>query len=203
MGNKWKDLIYIFSYGDTTFDLMTSGACFPYPANTNIDSDSESNSDGRSESLTLSTSDGRSESLTLSTGCYNVRRPYFRSHYGDHEYLTLKPTETRVRKAGGRGGGDVFLTLGWMIERNQDGFHRATAYVCALNLSTEPVSMWLIFDYLLMTEDGRLAQRGLPEYSTSYGNEFYDHFCTLASCNFGSQCEGNKSHLKPSGGYQT
>ena len=45
--------------------------------------------------------------------------------------------------------GDFFLPLGWLVETDKNGSMFATRYVCMLNISTKPLSLWLMFDYLI------------------------------------------------------
>ena len=58
--------------------------------------------------------------------------------------------------------GDVFLALGWLAEQVGASPRLVTRYVCALNLSTNPVSFWLIHDYLRRNDDERLESVDLP-----------------------------------------
>ncbi|KAL8651130.1 MAG: hypothetical protein Q9210_003431 [Variospora velana] len=43
---------------------------------------------------------------------------------------------------------DFFLPLGWLVEHGQDGLYCPTRYVCLLNISTQPMSIWLMYDYV-------------------------------------------------------
>ncbi|KAI4179889.1 MAG: hypothetical protein LQ346_007096 [Caloplaca aetnensis] len=52
----------------------------------------------------------------------------------------------------------VFVALGWLRERDlpsksEGGGMQTTYYVVLLNLSTDPVSVWLMFDYHLQADD--------------------------------------------------
>ncbi|KAL8750950.1 MAG: hypothetical protein Q9184_006236 [Pyrenodesmia sp. 2 TL-2023] len=50
----------------------------------------------------------------------------------------------------------VFVALGWLREKDMGAEERmqTTYYVVLLNLSTNPVSVWLLFDYHLEEDDG-------------------------------------------------
>lgn len=52
---------------------------------------------------------------------------------------------------------DYFLALGWLVEQG-----KVTRYVCALNLSTNPVSFWLVYDYLQRGDDEHLHVLDIP-----------------------------------------
>ena len=86
------------------------------------------------------------------------------------------------------GGGDVFVPLGWLVERHQgSGFRRATLYVCCINLSTDPVSFWLIYDYRFpygMWKSTVKRTRGEegPDPQTSYKDSNCNHCCEDSSC---------------------
>ncbi|KAL8901820.1 MAG: hypothetical protein Q9207_005012 [Kuettlingeria erythrocarpa] len=43
---------------------------------------------------------------------------------------------------------DFFLPLGWLVEHGKDGMYCPTRYVCLLNISTQPMSIWLMYDYV-------------------------------------------------------
>lgn len=68
------------------------------------------------------------------------------------------------------GQADIFLPLGYLIEPDHDGeTGRITNYVWALNISTEPKSLWLIFDYMTGDGAGEEAQVTLDDlYSNIY-----------------------------------
>ncbi|KAL8906334.1 MAG: hypothetical protein Q9207_002109 [Kuettlingeria erythrocarpa] len=76
-----------------------------------------------------------------------------------------------------RVSGDHFLPLGGFIERaNDKGEKRSINYFWALNISTDPVSLWLVFDYVMDSYRGHdttieLSQIYLNEYNveTNYG----------------------------------
>ncbi|KAL8900521.1 MAG: hypothetical protein Q9207_005657 [Kuettlingeria erythrocarpa] len=77
--------------------------------------------------------------------------------------------------------GDFFLPLGSLIEAAADnkGEKRATNYCWALNISTDPASLWLVFDYVLDSYRGHdttvdLSQIYLNEYNelTNYAYAF-------------------------------
>ena len=59
--------------------------------------------------------------------------------------------------------GDNFLQLGWLAEKkNNDGPEQMTRYIVALNLSTNPLSMWLIYDYRQPDALGHLHTANVP-----------------------------------------
>lgn len=80
------------------------------------------------------------------------------------------------------------MPLGWLVERHQgSGFHQATLYVCCINLSTDPVSLWLIYDYRFpygMWKSPVLVTRGEegPDPQTSYKDPNCNHCCEDSSC---------------------
>ncbi|KAL9030709.1 MAG: hypothetical protein Q9196_001207 [Gyalolechia fulgens] len=47
---------------------------------------------------------------------------------------------------------DFFLPLGWLVEHGKDGLYCPTRYVCLLNISTQPMSIWLVYDYVVRNE---------------------------------------------------
>ena len=57
---------------------------------------------------------------------------------------------------------DIFLQLGWLVEKSKDGPEQMTRYVVALNLSTNPFSMWLIYDYRQPDDMGHLYTAKVP-----------------------------------------
>ncbi|KAL8840304.1 MAG: hypothetical protein Q9170_001388 [Blastenia crenularia] len=70
--------------------------------------------------------------------------------------------------------GDFFLPLGNVVEVSGVGRHeRLTNYVWALNISTDPVSLWLVFDYQINMPDGGVGEVGLREIYRNRYNE--DH----------------------------
>ncbi|KAL9014042.1 MAG: hypothetical protein Q9173_001292 [Seirophora scorigena] len=75
-----------------------------------------------------------------------------------------------------RVGGDFFLPLGSFIEAaNEEGEKRLTNYCWALNVSTDPVSLWLVFDYVMVTPGGDHATIKLSQVYLNERNE-YDHY---------------------------
>ncbi|KAI4184063.1 MAG: hypothetical protein LQ346_006181 [Caloplaca aetnensis] len=83
--------------------------------------------------------------------------------------------------ANGATSGDFFLPLGSLIEEAADskGEKRATNYCWALNISTDPASLWLVFDYVMVSPSGHdttieLSQIYLNEYNelTNYAYAF-------------------------------
>ena len=67
--------------------------------------------------------------------------------------------------------GDFFLPLGWLVESNKEGTKRATRYVCLLNISTDPLSLWLMFDYLIKDEKRQTIK--IPDLSYVYDDDIY------------------------------
>ena len=77
---------------------------------------------------------------------HNNHRVYWRLH--DEKGNTFAAPKSELWISPTVGDGDVFVPLGWLVERHQGSdFHRSTLYVCCINLSTDPVSVWLIYDY--------------------------------------------------------
>lgn len=77
---------------------------------------------------------------------------------------------------------DFFLPLGWLVESNAKGMKRATRYVCMLNISTKPLSPWLMFDYL--TKDTKGKTISIPDLTYIYDDEVYGvrpGFCDMTS----------------------
>lgn len=68
----------------------------------------------------------------------------------------------------GKGSGDFFLPLGHLVEPARDvgGEIRVTNFIWALNISTKPPSLWLIFDYLTFTD----VDDQVPDLSQIYWN---------------------------------
>lgn len=64
--------------------------------------------------------------------------------------------------------GDFFLPLGLLVDEDTK---EITRYVCALNISTNPTSMWLIYDYYGDDENGDAAEYGMYKDSSSYDRE--------------------------------
>lgn len=78
--------------------------------------------------------------------------------------------------------GDVFLPLGWLVERNESGFHRTTRFVGALNLSTTPISFWLIFRYHAINAIWSSPSVDIASPATTYRHPKLDHAHAGASC---------------------
>lgn len=56
-------------------------------------------------------------------------------------------------------GADFFLPLGWLVENGRDGGYCPTRYVCLLNVSSLPMSVWLLYDYIFEDiDDDRLIE---------------------------------------------
>lgn len=78
--------------------------------------------------------------------------------------------------------GDFFLPLGWLVESNVNGTKRATRYVCMLNISTKPLSLWLMFDYLIKDNKGKAIN--IPDLTNIYDDDIYglpSGFCDMTS----------------------
>ena len=78
--------------------------------------------------------------------------PYFRIYREKEGFFAVPKTQhqnmqTTAWVGEDNAAADVFLALGWLVKHIKDRGRRVTRYVCALNLSTDPVSMWLIYDY--------------------------------------------------------
>ncbi|KAL8900917.1 MAG: hypothetical protein Q9207_005450 [Kuettlingeria erythrocarpa] len=70
--------------------------------------------------------------------------------------------------------GDFFLPLGSLVEApsaESGPEERLTNYVWALNISTDPVSLWLVFEYVTATPDGRDAHVDLRNVYWNQANE--------------------------------
>ena len=79
--------------------------------------------------------------------------------------------------------GDVFIPLGWLVERNKGTFHRTTRHVCTLNISTKPISFWLIYHYgLLDTPSAPAGPPVPPGPRTCYHDPAADHGHADAFC---------------------
>ncbi|KAL8752069.1 MAG: hypothetical protein Q9184_005857 [Pyrenodesmia sp. 2 TL-2023] len=71
-----------------------------------------------------------------------------------------------------RASGDFFLPLGSLVEtKNDEGEKRLTNYCWALNVSTDPVSLWLVFDYVMVTPSGDDATIEISEVYLNERNE--------------------------------
>lgn len=79
---------------------------------------------------------------------------------------------------------DRFIAIGWLVESNQAGFHRTTNYVCCLNLSTKPMSLWLIYDYRQPDPEqvGVVRTADVPDRQSSYNDPAWDHEESHTSC---------------------
>ncbi|KAL8900410.1 MAG: hypothetical protein Q9207_005712 [Kuettlingeria erythrocarpa] len=72
-----------------------------------------------------------------------------------------------------RVSGDYFLPLGSLVEGPNDGKKkRLTNYCWALNISTDPVSLWLAFDYVKTNFVGDDTNVDLSEIYLNHGNEY-------------------------------
>ncbi|KAL8918616.1 MAG: hypothetical protein Q9208_007260 [Pyrenodesmia sp. 3 TL-2023] len=72
----------------------------------------------------------------------------------------------------------IFVALGWLREKDvaipgpvSEGRTQTTYYVVLLNLSTDPVSVWLMFDYHIEDEDGDCFRW------TNRLGDYHNHLC--------------------------
>ncbi|KAL8833120.1 MAG: hypothetical protein Q9170_004478 [Blastenia crenularia] len=79
--------------------------------------------------------------------------PYFRSE------LPHNPTPV------GKDEADFFLPLGRLVEHWDSRKYCPTRYACLLNISTSPLSVWLVYDYVM--EDGDVFQNTWSVYDDS------------------------------------
>ncbi|KAL8653804.1 MAG: hypothetical protein Q9210_001886 [Variospora velana] len=71
-----------------------------------------------------------------------------------------------------RVSGDFFLPLGSLVETASDKNNkRLTNYCWALNISTDPVSLWLVFDYVQTDYFGDDTNVRLSQIYLNHGNE--------------------------------
>ncbi|KAL8765258.1 MAG: hypothetical protein Q9209_007614 [Squamulea sp. 1 TL-2023] len=68
---------------------------------------------------------------------------------------------------------DLFYPLGYLVEPIDDE-ERITNFVWAVNISTKPASLWLIYDYLWEPNEGEEGIATLEQRYTNYFN--YDSF---------------------------
>ena len=116
------------------------------------------------------------ESNTWSNITFDIESPYWRLYRNDYEgdryFVAPKTKDQRLTGKGKEeemwirkdDAGDQFLAMGWLVEDKVDDAHGAqtTRYVCALNISTNPISMWLIYDYRLPDDDNHLHTSSVP-----------------------------------------
>ena len=85
----------------------------------------------------------------------DIPLPYWRIYREGKGFLAVYKTQQKKMETADKYNvewlndpyaGDIFLALGWLVEQ-AGGKRQITRYVCALNLSTNPVSMWLNYDY--------------------------------------------------------
>ncbi|KAL9123665.1 MAG: hypothetical protein Q9217_006926, partial [Psora testacea] len=189
-----QDKIFIYSHAQTQYTLMTSDEVFDY---------SELEGLGLPEDLANNNTDSSSKASD-SASLADSPFPYWRLRRADQRYFNaLKSNEPNAEEGSWEvADGDIFLALGWLVERNPSGFHRATKYVCMLNLSTTPVSMWLVFDYRQPNRHSLLEAPQVPDFQTSYNSPYFDHFHGSASClEPQDSCLKSESLLKQQGGY--
>ena len=164
MLNRYELPIFIYRCDGTTFTLRRSEQIFHY---------SEIKQDGLLENLKELEMNPSEKGSAWSDITFSIESPYWRlyrrDHNGDRFFVAPKSEAKSLKKPGTKdemwiredGAGDTFLALGWLIEENKDA-PRATRYVCALNTSTKPVSMWLIYDYRQPNDDDYLYTSDVP-----------------------------------------
>ena len=100
-----------------------------------------------------------------------VEPPYWRLPRNGNRYFVAPKTEHQHVKrehdeeemwVRDESAADVFLAIGWLVEKIQDGQAQTTRYACTLNISTDPVSMWLIYDYRQPNDHGYLRTSNVP-----------------------------------------
>ncbi|KAL9605306.1 MAG: hypothetical protein Q9179_001480 [Wetmoreana sp. 5 TL-2023] len=69
---------------------------------------------------------------------------------------------------------DIFVPLGYLIEPHEEG-ERITNYVWALNISTKPKSLWLIYDYVTIDKGWEDCQASLYEIYWNFPNMCRNH----------------------------
>ncbi|KAL8828633.1 MAG: hypothetical protein Q9170_006521 [Blastenia crenularia] len=100
------------------------------------------------------------------------------SCYIQIEHRTTTATTPRVqlfRQDPNASDGDFFLPLGWLVESAADGCRCPTRYVCLLNISSQPMSVWLMYDYVVPDTDNDRdieLQNTVKVYDDSIDGEF-------------------------------
>lgn len=138
---------------------------------------------------------GKTYSLRTSTGALDHQLPeeeenqhetclrQIRHWHGDSKSLyssskTEKPDSKREKP-------DSFLPLGFLIEPDdEDEAGRLTNYVWALNITTNPWSLWLIYDYLAEDDLGFHCTVDLGEIYNNHRNAGKDYRYKCASLSF-------------------
>lgn len=135
---------------------------------------------------------GKTYSLRTNTGALdhqqqipdedeNELETYFcQIRYADEEDCKSQYSSSEVGKQTGKP--DSFLPLGYLIEPDEDDeAGRLTNYVWALNISTDPWSLWLIFDYLSDDDFEIDCSISLGEFYRNPRNAGKHYHDTLAS----------------------
>ncbi|MDI1493382.1 MAG: hypothetical protein OHK93_005170 [Ramalina farinacea] len=79
-----------------------------------------------------------------------------------NEHGQIDARRTQDLWVGTKDASDIFLALGWLVEQVGARSRQVTRYVCALNLSTNPVSFWLVYDYIHEDNDDCLHLLDTP-----------------------------------------
>ncbi|MDI1493467.1 MAG: hypothetical protein OHK93_005257, partial [Ramalina farinacea] len=136
----------------------------------------------------------------------SIPLPYWRIYRENTEYFAApKDQQGKIRPAGEHNDtvwvddpstGDTFLALGWLIAKASCGRKRITRYVCALNLSTDPVSMWLIYDYRQPDFYEYLRLGEVPTIPDENYYLDYPNACDLAGCKHPGDSTGRTEQKK-------
>ena len=70
------------------------------------------------------------------------------------------------------------MPLGWFAEGSGNGPKRRTRYVCLLNISTSPLSIWLLYDYVTRDDEDNTIE--LPDMTFIYDDSFYEEHTQLS-----------------------
>ncbi|KAL8919376.1 MAG: hypothetical protein Q9208_006829 [Pyrenodesmia sp. 3 TL-2023] len=93
---------------------------------------------------------------------------YKQFHFGEE-----RPTPFISTDHATQGNGDFFLPLGSLVEAANDGGEkRLTNYCWALNISTDPVSVWLVYEYVTTDFLGDEITVQLSDIYLNQGNEW-------------------------------
>ena len=164
MLDRYELPIVIYVRNQTKFTLRRSELIFHF---------SKIKQDGLLENVKELEINPSGKSNSWSDITFGIESPYWRLYRSDHNgervFVAPKTKTKSLKKQGTKdeiwiredAAGDKFLALGWLVENNQDGA-RTTRYVCALNTSTKPVSMWLIYDYRQPNDDDYLYTSDVP-----------------------------------------
>lgn len=163
-----EDKIFICSYNKTYFSLMPTLAAFRW-------ADREPCRLYQGERLYDAKSEN-DDSCDEECSCFTRPKSHGKS---SHPYCWLWRSDEKkekqyftASKGWGNHKGDLFLTLGWLVEENKENdFYQTTRYTCLINLSTTPISMWLAFDHLCKDLEGHVMALSTPQCKGSY-NQF-------------------------------